>query len=100
MHAVATQHHLPRAVTLDPGILGENKAVQLFTKVLNHIVSFGFTVDQQVETNLLLESDDSLNLRLDEFFVFLFGDLFFAQFGTSLANFLGLLETEYELRLL
>jgi hypothetical protein len=56
---------------LNPGVLGKDKAVQLLSKVLNHVVSLRFTMNQDVKANLLLESNNHLNLFLDEIFVLL-----------------------------
>ncbi|EEQ36271.1 conserved hypothetical protein [Clavispora lusitaniae ATCC 42720] len=61
-------------VRLDPTVGGENVTVQLLTKVLHHVVSLWLTVHQDVQTNLLLESDDSLDFSLDELLVLLLGD--------------------------
>lgn len=71
--------------------MGEDKAVELFTEVLNHVVTFGFTVDKEVEANALLEAHNGLNLLLDELFVLLSGELALAELSTSLTDFLGLL---------
>jgi hypothetical protein len=49
--------------------LSEDETVQLFTEILNHVVSLGFTVDEQVKSNLLLELNGVLNLGLHSFFV-------------------------------
>ena len=61
-------------VRLDPTVGGESVTVQLLTKVLNHVVSLWLTVDQDVQTNFLLESDDGLNLLLNELLVLLGSD--------------------------
>jgi hypothetical protein len=36
----------PRSVALHPGVLSEHEAVQLFTEVLNHVVTFRLAVDE------------------------------------------------------
>ena len=69
---------LPRTIALNPSILSEDEAVQLFSKVLNHVISLRFTVNEEVEINLLLETNDDLNLFLDEIFV-----LFSSKFSLS-----------------
>ena len=81
----------PRSVALHPSILSEDETVELFTEVLNHVVTFGLPVDEKVEANFLLEADDSLNLLLDEVVVLLLGDLTLAQLGTSLTDLFRLL---------
>lgn len=65
--------------------------MELLSEVLNHVVSFGFTMNQKIDTNLLLEADDNLNLLLNELLIFCFSDFTFAPLSASLANFLGLL---------
>jgi hypothetical protein len=71
--------------------LCKDKAGKLLAKVLNHVIALGFTVDEKVEAALLLETNNGLDLLLDELVVLLGGDLAFAQLGTSLANLFGLL---------
>ena len=65
--------------------------MQLFPEVLNHVVSFRFTVDQEIDTDLLLEADDDLDFFFDKFLIFNFGDLAFSELSASLTNLLGLL---------
>jgi hypothetical protein len=79
------------AVALYPGILREDKALELLSEVLNHVVALGLSVDQEVKTDLLLEANDGLNLLLDELLILFLSDLTLAKFGTSLTNLLGLL---------
>jgi hypothetical protein len=45
--------------------------MQLLTKVLNHVVPLGFPVHQKIKVYLLLETNNSLDLLLDELFVLL-----------------------------
>ena len=61
-------------VRLDPTVDSESVTFQLFTEELNHIVSFWFTVDQDVQTDFFLESDDSFDFFIDELFVFFTSD--------------------------
>ena len=49
-------------------------------------------MNQEIESDPLLESHDSLNFLFDEFFILGFGDFTFAQFSSGRANLLGLLE--------
>lgn len=81
----------PRAVALYPSILSEDETVELLSEVLNHVVSLGLSVNEQVKTDLLLEADDSLDFLLDELLVLLLSDLTLAKFSTSLTNLFGLL---------
>jgi hypothetical protein len=68
--------------------------VEELTEVLNHVISLGLSVHQNVKANSLLEADNGLNLLLDEFLVFFLGDLALAEFRTGLTDFLGLLDKE------
>ena len=40
--------NVSRSVRLNPTELGEDESGQLFTEVLNHVVSLGFTVDEEI----------------------------------------------------
>lgn len=82
----------PGAVALNPGILGEDEAMEELTEVLNHVIAFGLTMHQEVEANLLLEADNSLDLLLDKILVLLLSDLALTELGTGLPNLLGLLD--------
>jgi len=74
---------ISRAIALNPSVLGEDKSIEMFAEVLNHVVSLGFTVDQEIQADPLLEGDDVLDLLLDEVLVFLLGDITLAQLGAS-----------------
>jgi hypothetical protein len=82
---------------LDPRILREDEALELLAEVLHHIVALRLSVNENVESNLLLEADHSLDLVLDELLVLLLRDLALGELGTSLTNLLGLLQKIYEL---
>jgi hypothetical protein len=41
----------PKSIALHPGFLSEHKAVQLFTEVLSHIVTFRLAVDEEVKVS-------------------------------------------------
>ena len=75
--------NVTRAVRLNPSELGEDEAVELLTEVLNHVVTLGLTVDEKVETDLLLELDGVVDLLLHRLFVLLLGDLTLAELGTG-----------------
>lgn len=77
-------------VRLNPTKLGEDETVQLFTKVLNHVVSLRLTVDEEVKTSLLLEVDGVLDLGLHGLLVLLLGDLTLAELGSGKTDLLGL----------
>lgn len=62
-----------------------------FTEVLNHVVAFGFSMHKEIKADLLLEADNSFNLLLNEFLVFLLGDLALAELSTGLTDLLSLL---------
>jgi len=66
---------ISRAVTLNPTVLSEDESIEMFTKVLDHVVPLRFTVDEEIKTNLLLEGHDILDLLLDEALVLLLGHL-------------------------
>lgn len=48
-------------------------------------------MDEEVEANLLLETDNGLDLLLDELVILLGGDLALAQLSTSLTDLFSLL---------
>ena len=83
--------HSPGTVALNPAVLGEDEAVEALTEVLNHVVTFRFAVDKKVETNLLLEPHDRLDLLLDEVIVLSLGNLTLGELSTRGTDFLGLL---------
>lgn len=63
------------AIRLDPGVGGEDVAVEALTEVLNHVVTLGLTVDVDIEVKLILDLDGELNLLLNEALVLLGRDL-------------------------
>jgi len=73
----------PRTIALNPAILSEDEAVELFTEVLNHIVALRFTVYKQVQVELFLDLDIFLDLLLNEFLVFGFSDFALAELCMS-----------------
>lgn len=58
---------------------------------LDHVVSLGFTVDEDVQSDLLLELDDVLDLGSDELVILLGRDLLFGELGSGLSDLLRLL---------
>lgn len=59
----------------DPTVLSEVVTVEEVTKVLNHVVTLGLTMDEDVKANLLLELNNLLHLGLDESIVVGIGEL-------------------------
>ena len=49
--------------------LSEDETSELLAKVLDHVVSLGFTVDKEVKTSFLLELDRVLDLSLHSLLV-------------------------------
>ena len=77
---------------MNPSILGKDKAVEVFTEVLHHVVTLRFAMDEEVKTDALLEADDTLDLLLEEVLILLLRDLTLGELGTSRPDFLGLLK--------
>ena len=46
-----------RTIRLDPAVLRRSETFKLFSKVLNHIVTLCFTVNQNIQTKVLLEAN-------------------------------------------
>lgn len=84
--------HATRSVTLDPGVGGEDVTGEALTEVLNHVVTLGLTVDEDVEVKLFLDLDNLGNLLLDELLVLLSGDLTLGELVTLNTDLLGLRE--------
>lgn len=72
-------------------MLRKDETVESFTKVLNHVVSLWFAMNEKVKPNLLLETDDFFNLLFDELVILSISDLALAELGTSITDLLGLL---------
>jgi hypothetical protein len=66
--------------------------VQLFAKVLDHVITFWFTVDKEIQTDLLLKAYNSFDFFLDELLILLIGDGSLVQLSTSSTDFLRLLQ--------
>jgi hypothetical protein len=82
--------HAAGAVALDPGVGGEGIAVEALTKVLDHVVTLGLAVDEDIEVELLLDLDVVVNLLLDELVVLLLGDLTLGELVALDTDLLGL----------
>lgn len=63
---------------------------ETLSEVLDHVVPLGLSVDEEVESDPLLEGDDSLDLLGDEVVVLGGRDLTLAELGTSNTDLLGL----------
>lgn len=70
--------------------MSEDETIELLAEVLNHVVSLGLAVDEEVKTAFLLEVNDSLDLVLHSLLVLLLGDLTLAELGTGNSDLLGL----------
>jgi len=79
-----------RAVRLHPGLLGKGVTSQALTEVLDHVVTLGLAVDEDVKVELLLDIDDHLDLTLDELVVLLSSDLTLGELVALLSDFAGL----------
>lgn len=75
---------------MNPCVLGEGESFKTLSEVLNHVVPLGLSVNQKIKTNLVLESDYSLNLLGDESIVLGIGELSLSVLGTGGTNLLGL----------
>lgn len=78
------------AVRLDPGVGGEDVAVQALTEVLDHVVTLRLTVDVDVQVKLVLDGNDIVDLLLDELLVLLGGDLALGELVALDTDLLGL----------
>ena len=76
-----------RTVALYPTVLSESETVELFTEVLDHVVTLGFTVHKEIKADLLLEANSLLDFLLNEFFVLLVSKFTLAKLQTSRTNF-------------
>jgi hypothetical protein len=55
----------PRSVALHPGVLSEHEAIQLFTEVLNHIVTFRLAVDEEFKVSSPQVRRETINEHSD-----------------------------------
>ncbi|KAF7511653.1 hypothetical protein GJ744_003816 [Endocarpon pusillum] len=53
---------------------GEDIAIETFSKVLDHVISLGFAVNEHVEIEIFLDLNHVLDLLLDELFVLFSSD--------------------------
>jgi len=77
---------------LDPSVLRKDEAVQLFTEVLNHIITLGFAVDQEVQTNMFLEANHTFDLLLEEIVILQLSNFALGELRASGTNLLSLLQ--------
>ena len=75
-----------RAIALYPAKAGEQVAVQLLGKVLDHVVAFGFAVYQHVQAQFFLHINGQSNLLLHGLLVLFFVQLALAQALTGGAD--------------
>lgn len=78
------------AVGSDPAVLGEVVTPEALTKVGDHVVTLGLTVDKDIEIQVLLSLDTEGNLLLDELLVGSLIDLTLGELGTGYTDLLGL----------
>ncbi|GKT83088.1 LOW QUALITY PROTEIN: hypothetical protein Ct61P_00938 [Colletotrichum tofieldiae] len=79
-----------RAVRLNPGVGGEDVTVHALTEVLDHVVTLGLTVDEDVQVKLVLDGDDLVHLLLEELLVLLGSDLALGELVALDTDLLGL----------
>ena len=89
---IREKDHIPRSVALNPGVLSEDETVKLFTEVLNHVIALRLSVDEKVKPDFLLETNDFLNLLLDELLILFLSELALAKLETRRTDLLGLLK--------
>ena len=77
---------------MDPSVLRKDEAVQLFTEVLNHIITLGFAVDQEVQTNMFLEANHTFDLLLEEIVILQLSNFALGELRASGTNLLSLLQ--------
>ena len=77
---------------MNPARLSEYESMQLLAEVLDHVIPLRFTVNEEIESNALLEAYDSLDFLLDEFLILRLGDFPFPKLGTSIADLFCLLK--------
>lgn len=78
------------AVRLDPGVGGEDIAVQPLAEVLDHVVTLRLAVDVDVKVELVLDGNDLIDLLLNELLVLLGGDLALGELVALNTDLLGL----------
>src|ERR1700722_3873909 len=63
-----------RAVALDPTVFGENETAQLLPEILDHVGALKFAMNENIETNLILPTNDPCRFLFQKCFVVGFGD--------------------------
>src|SRR6266702_44533 len=82
--------NVARSVALHPSVLREDETVQLFAKVLDHIIAFRLAVNKKIKADSFLEADDALDLLFEEILIFGLRNFTFGKLGAGIANFFGL----------
>ena len=54
------------SIGLHPPVVGGREAVEVLGEVLDHVIAFGFAVDDDIESQFLLQTDDSVDLVLHQ----------------------------------
>lgn len=78
------------SVGLNPAVGSEGITVEALTEVLHHVVTLRLAMDKDIKVELLLDTDDLLDLLLDEALVLLGGDLTLGELVTLDTDLLGL----------
>jgi len=71
-------------------VCGESVTLESLTEELNHIVTLGLTVDEDIKVKLLLDLDVLLDLLLNETVILLSGDLTLGELVSLNSDLLGL----------
>ena len=72
---------------MDPGEAGKDVAIQLFAEVFDHVVTFGFAVDEDVDIQFFLDFHALTDVGLHVFDVLRFADGTFTEVAARFADF-------------
>lgn len=75
--------HAARAVRLDPSLLSEDVTSKTLAEVLDHVVTLGLTVHEDIKIELLLNLDNFGDLGFDELLVLLSSDFALGELVTG-----------------
>ena len=81
---------IPKVKGIIPSVGGEDISVETLAEVLDHVVTFGLTMNVDIQTKLVLDLDGVLDLLLNEAVVLLLVDLALGKLVTLDADLLGL----------
>ena len=77
----------PGAIALNPTIIGKAEPAKVFAKIFHHVVAFEFTVHENIQADLFLESEPFDFFFVVEGGVFVFGNFVAAELGPIAPNF-------------